>query len=403
LPSQETFVSTFIDKFFQHSLVVPRYVGDQKTLVGQIGDAFKQAECIVAHNVSEYYFTSATEYWEFPRDFPMVVPPFRTCVIECARPSRVWSKEKGESPLIRERLPKTWAVLFQSNKLSEVLGKNREKSYEVLGWRADELRDVLSRFLDGIESNSDGEKSYKFKIAIHDKSPFGRELKDHDTMDFHNLWFCSATLFTETPNGFVSDDHDFEKDSLIGPLGTYSYLVDKYGYVLGEPIFGIPSDPAWVHDLDPDWHKAMEHGQHVAKRLQANVSASLFFPAFLAVSFMHCKNVKMKTERPPEKLNHSRVKKGRRPMVTYRTLEIDPMKKVLRYEGKAETTGIPQALHITRGHFKDYRDSEKGLFGRYKGLWWWEQHMAGRSEAGTVVKDYVELAPGQDEDPLKEM
>jgi len=44
-------------------------------------------------------------------------------------------------------------------------------------------------------------------------------------------------------------------------------------------------------------------------------------------------------------------------------------------------------LHITRGHFKDYRDG-KGLFGKYQGLFWWDQHVRGDPDNGVVLKDY---------------
>lgn len=396
-------MATFVDKFFKQGLIVPMYVGAKSLLVKQLGDDFAQAETIIAHNVSEYYFTCPTEYWKFPEDFPMVVPPFKNCFVELARPSKVWSKEIGESPEIRDRLPKTWGVLFSSMKLSEILGKDRESSYKKMGWRADLLRDLLSRFLQGVVQLENGDKAYKLQVATHDKSPIGPELEKSGTMDFGSIWFCTATAFSETPNGTVTEEPAFPDGSLIGPLGVWSYLVDKYGYVLGEPSFSLPANPEWVRSLDPNWDRAQHQMVHITKRLQQNTGATLYFPAFLAVSLMHCKNVVMGTVKPPPKLNKKHIKKGHRPLITYRTLEIEPMKKVLRHEGGADQTGISQALHICRGHFKDYRGSEKGLFGKYKGLWWWDQHLAGKAEHGTVVKDYVELAPGQDEDPLKEM
>jgi hypothetical protein len=399
-------VATFIDKFFSSRVRVPDNVGERSQTYQQLWKAMGQAECIVAHNVSEYYFTSDTEYWEFPTDFPAVVPPFRTCLVECGRPSRVRSKARGESPEMRDKLPKSWGVLFQTLKLTEFLAQGPDLSAEKYGWRHYELRKHLEMLVgdDPAVRDTDvhdGEAWVKIAVKIHDKSPMRKEAEQDQVFNIGELWFITATLFAELPNGIIGPSTD-PNDGIIGPIGTYSFLVDKYGYVLGEPLFSIPTVNDWVRRLGGTTDVQTRETERILRVIQANTSSTLFFPAFLAVAFMHCKNVTMKTERPPKKLNHSRVKKGRRALITYRMLEIEPMKKVLRSEGNAEETGIKQALHITRGHFKDYRNSEKGLFGRYKGLWWWDQHVAGKAEHGTVVKDYVELAPGEDENPLEE-
>ena len=73
--------------------------------------------------------------------------------------------------------------------------------------------------------------------------------------------------------------------------------------------------------------------------------------------------------------------------MTFKTLEIEPMKRILRTEGQSEKTGLRQALHICRGHFKDYSKGG-GLFGKYKGLYWWESQVRGSVSEGTIVKDY---------------
>jgi len=113
--------------------------------------------------------------------------------------------------------------------------------------------------------------------------------------------------------------------------------------------------------------------------------------AHLTVSFMHCKNVVQRVVAPPPKLSKRHKERHGRPLFSYRVLEIEPMKQVLRTEGRSEEVGLAKALHICRGHFKDYR--ERGLFGRNKGLYWWDQHARGSIEAGVVGKDYSVKAP----------
>jgi len=106
-------------------------------------------------------------------------------------------------------------------------------------------------------------------------------------------------------------------------------------------------------------------------------------PALLATSLMHCKNVKTVPRgkgTTPGKRNHNPCK------FTYKVLDIEPMKQVLRTEGKSESVGLRRALHICRGHFKDY--TEHGLFGRNKGIYWWDSAVRGNIDAGIVLKDY---------------
>jgi hypothetical protein len=63
------------------------------------------------------------------------------------------------------------------------------------------------------------------------------------------------------------------------------------------------------------------------------------------------------------------------------------MKEILRREGQVEHTGLKKALHIVRGHFKDYTKGS-GLFGKYQGIYWWDAHVAGDLKLGTLAKTY---------------
>jgi hypothetical protein len=105
--------------------------------------------------------------------------------------------------------------------------------------------------------------------------------------------------------------------------------------------------------------------------------------ALLAISFMHCKNVKSLPVLP-KKSPGKRNKHG--PHITYHVLEIAPMKKILQTEGNSEKTGIKKALHICRGHFKTFENH--GLFGKYIGTYWWDSHTRGNISAGITEKDY---------------
>lgn len=122
-------------------------------------------------------------------------------------------------------------------------------------------------------------------------------------------------------------------------------------------------------------------------QLFETVVSIFLLPFFLALSFMHCKNVTIVDIKPPEKLNKKRQKRNKPPLITYKTLNIEPMKTILKKEGNIKHNGLKKALHICRGHFKDYSQG-KGLFGKYQGLYWWDMHTRGDIKEGIVAKDY---------------
>lgn len=111
-----------------------------------------------------------------------------------------------------------------------------------------------------------------------------------------------------------------------------------------------------------------------------------------AISFIHCKNIVLTDLPAPAKLNKARVRKGNLPLVRVKTLRIEPMKQILRAEGRLGENGIRKAMHICRGHFKRF-STEKPLFGKHAGMFWWPQTVRGSAESGVVVKDYAIGAP----------
>ena len=120
---------------------------------------------------------------------------------------------------------------------------------------------------------------------------------------------------------------------------------------------------------------------------------SMLFPYCLGVSFTHCRNVQVMDAPLPEAVRKKREKRGKHAAV-FKILEIRPMKAVLRNADGNRSTGLKQRLHICRGHFKDYRNG-RGLFGKYRGMFWWEMHVRGDKAQGEVKKDYSVIAQGR--------
>ncbi len=118
-------------------------------------------------------------------------------------------------------------------------------------------------------------------------------------------------------------------------------------------------------------------------------------PALMAISFLHCKNVEIMIQGGPRVTHGKRVRHRKPPTTQHYTLHIEPMKQVLKTEGNSETSGLKHALHICRGHFKDYSKGA-GLFGKYQGLYWWESHVRGSEAEGKIEKSYAVHPPKQE-------
>ena len=160
------------------------------------------------------------------------------------------------------------------------------------------------------------------------------------------------------------------------PVLRLGFTVDAHGALASEPRCNI-----WAVD-----DRITDNPPIEESHLWALMAVA--YPALLATSFLHCRNVSTEEHVPPAKLNKAYRRRHGLPLVRYKTLTIEPMKRILRKEGQVEVNGLPKALHICRGHFKDYRSSA-GLFGKHKGLFWWDMHARGAIDQGSVVKDYA--------------
>ena len=120
---------------------------------------------------------------------------------------------------------------------------------------------------------------------------------------------------------------------------------------------------------------------------ERNLGKVLWHVVGLTISFCHCRNVSMEHQ-PARKLPGKQV--PGRWKCSYRVLKIEPIKRAFREEGAPESD-LKRSLHICRGHFKDYRES--GLFGKYKGVFWWADSVRGAAEVGLVIKDYSVKVP----------
>jgi hypothetical protein len=173
-------------------------------------------------------------------------------------------------------------------------------------------------------------------------------------------WVLSLEVFIE---------YGFQPGEVQGPHGTIFLCLDADGRLLGKSWMQGYHDPE-TNDL---------------------VVAFIAYthPTLLAISFMHCKNVRVVDEQVPPKLakRYAERHAGLRP-TNYKTIVIEPMKAVLRRTQQEHGVGHRAALHICRGHFKDYR-AGAGLFGKYHGTFWWDQAVHGTKSQTPPAREYA--------------
>jgi hypothetical protein len=194
-----------------------------------------------------------------------------------------------------------------------------------------------------------------------------------------SMWAQVMTVFAEFAKGDIA---------VVGTTGWY---------VRADGTLCTSEAPVYIHGVPIlDHFRDTGHATQIAAARECFrhcIQATAYIAA-LTYSFIHCRNTVLVDHSPDAKLARAAERRGKR-LVTYKVLEIEPIKRILAEQGQAEKNGLKQALHICRGHFKDYRGH--GLFGKVKGLFWWDMHVRGSASEGVVVKDYTAPAKA-DED-----
>lgn len=144
----------------------------------------------------------------------------------------------------------------------------------------------------------------------------------------------------------------------------------------------------WERDLSRDWifcgffivHEGDKNysattGPH---KKDADLVYAYGLMALHFLNFLNCKNVSRTEHKPPEQLAKARKKRGKQPLFSYWTLDLDKETKH-RTESLGGTHSSPR-LHLRRGHPRQYAPEK----------WCWVQPcVVGRKEAGLVHKDYA--------------
>lgn len=199
-------------------------------------------------------------------------------------------------------------------------------------------------------------------------------------------WIMGMRLVVEVPN-HSPEMFGVCRYRMIGPNGEIMAATSDLQRTEDEDVEGQEVGDAIRQGRATGWYTVASR-EEVA-RLWGDWPAMVRYyrmaaiPLFAAICFMNCRNVKLVEHGPPKSWGE---KRRRSFGIRFHTIEISPIRKVLDSAMAATSCGIHQALHICRGHFKDYRES--GLFGKYKGIFWWDQVVRGHVEEGVSLHDY---------------
>ncbi len=333
-----------------------------------------QRPIVAADNICEFlYAENPKEVWEYGCDFPSCMPPFEQFFVDCSRPSRILSEGKIKSAL---SLPEKWGWMFTAVSREKVQARfsEGENHAKVTASIARQLKEVFPLV----------DTAAILRAKEHSDPKDGYAILGNYEKTYLSLGAQYMKLRDGSPLTLPNELHTFLHCELIfcaydrvALPGLCDIAITKDGAILNQPVFST----AFAGKL--------QKGEHIELR---DTWSALMLPALLAISFMNCKNVTTTTIEPDKAINRQRTKAHLEPFLRYQTINIEPMKKVLRTEGKSETGGLIRALHICRGHFAHYSE-EKPLFGKVAGTFWIPSHTRGSSEAGMIVSDYNVQGP----------
>lgn len=278
-------------------------------------------------NVTNYYFeASPKDQWSLQDSFVNMAPSF-----ECA----IWTT----------RAPR----------YSNVNGEHKQ-------WESN-LAGSAWAWLQRVSIVEDGDEGRSFWSEMTANS--GDTPEHARTISGEVAWLSMFELFMQAP----------ERGS-IGPCCVVFAAVGPDGAICRDEN-GHDATAVAVGSRNTDFQEFFRH----------SVIQSYLFPVVLAQSFLHCKNVSLQEGMISRQQRRAAERRGE-PTQRFYTIQIDPMKQVLRAEGQIEKVGLNRALHICRGHFQTYTE-EKPMFGKYAGTFWVPAHVRGTEDAGKVFKDYA--------------
>lgn len=319
-----------------------KHLGQSGIIHPDFVDVLPHADILDVQNVAEYYYESPQDQWDWNKDFPNIAPPFEFSWMEWEVPPTILLPSGLVELKETERLSIGLSLSYMESKHWKEATKEAQGQLPKWVFMGHLFFYHPTLFSATSPTGIISAATILMPITAKGETYLGGRV-DHDVVSLGVNFFDSLDdLFSGVRGGAAVIPSDmFSSQVKMTPDQAYSFLIEKTN---------IP---------------------------------------FLSISFLHCKNIKRvaKADNPTPKEQAKRIKVGKLPLVEYKTLVIAPMKEVIRQANGGESDTLSaKALHICRGHFRNY--DQKPLFGKYKGNFFIPQHARGNIRNGEVKKDY---------------
>ena len=346
------------------------YPGNEEAYdVNEFRAALAEAQRVVIDNAAEFFYAvSPKEHWDIAKDFPAVAPPWPLFWMEFKKPSRIYSDQAGV--LSTKGFPKFCGALFMGRTARDVSEEISNLPVVELRKR---LRDEIKRYETAGVFVELKEKIQAYR-ATGVKQEIGSCAAAYQLAGLLREWQRLETgqsqlqvPDTELNSGVSGGWLVWASVFLLlhgVPIGPVTYMncwITEQGAILGSSLrFLAPGKPPGL--FDPH---------------------TLIYPFLFGLSLLHCKNTELETIQPTA-YNQRHLQRRFPPLFRYHVLKVAP--NIKARGGRHGPSDLKVGLHICRGHFKKFE--QKGLFGKWKGLFWWDMHWRGDPGLGLVQKEY---------------
>lgn len=354
-----------------------------------LADEILKAAQVEASNVCEFFFAeNAKAVWDVTADFPCCTPPFGAVLIEMTRPSAIneggcikpapaeafgdrfgWFVRSESADSFRDKI--TANRLDYDRQMYASMERSLKEVFRIVP--QEKLQLLAARTQEDIDRDPTLTAAEKNAVRLA-RGIAGSVRLMRSSDPFSAIPAAVATLMQ-------ADYLMAYRGRVMGPIANVTLMLDRNGKPIERPIFNI-----FGLDEDSTREEQQNHIDHYT---------TMLFPLLMSLSFINCKNVALDAIDPPAALNKIRERARLKPFLRYHTINIDPMKTVLRTEGGIEANGLKKALHICRGHFATYSDR---MFGRSLAepvTVWRPAHVRGSIKEGIVLSDYHVNAPAR--------
>jgi hypothetical protein len=360
---------------------------------------------ISADNVSEYYYAGTDkEYW-YSSDFPNIAPVFPHFWMDFKAPSKMVSIKTGTKPWTNE-LPSMWGleVTAHSSLPPDSIHTKDGRERMLTDMSMDVYRMFNSvnismpNFMQYYDMDYVEAKKHLTSGELHMLYQL-KDMTDLYKLMVSNKWSDVAELWSKQMDGikWIVEYRFYQKiqDVIFDNCWLWKVSVANNG----ETAMFKDTDQSLMLSSPLNTMNDILNNMVARRGIPFNDATDRMKKSFmpflectmLAISFMHCKNVTLDDVNPKKKIIRNKAAKRRGDKgyqsIQHKVLNIKPMRQVLKTEGKEDSEGTSQAMHICRGHFKHYAEG-RGLFGKLHGTYWWSDNVRGNSKRGVVDKNY---------------